>query len=561
MKKLMALALVLAMLAALLAGCGAGGETDGNKGETAAQSGNSDDTGEKVKLTIGISQNTLVEDYETNSYIKWLEEQTGYDIEVQLYAASSADANTQLSVALLDESSQLPDMLLDFRGLGATTWRMYGEDGYFVPLTDYFEDRDGVAKPWYDRLEEIGVEEGTIKQILLAASANDGEVYAFPTLEFGSLDNMDYAVHMNQTWLNELNLEMPSDPESLYEVLKAFKAAHPNSYPLVGLKTTQLCGDVISWLLNMFGYSDDTKYLTLSEDGKTVGNNFTSDAYREGLEYCHKLYSEGLLYITTRPELSSLVNVSDEEMSVGCFVGHPSLVLEANNPCIYNYVACPIWGYAVVNENARRYANFITESAIDNGTVDACWNLLMTMCSKESSYRQRYGEYGTDWEWADEGTVSLTGAAAEIKVLNPTAISSVGNNCLKVVCGTILNNCENEATQISDDMGEWEAYRSELQSQQYEYFYAAAKKNPKYIWPSITLTDEERDEINDTVTNCKEFIQQYRLSFVNGEGGIDPSNDNNWNAYVKGLEDAGLSRWIEKYQEVYNERYIDTVIG
>lgn len=565
MKKLMALLLMVTMLVSLLAGCGTNSEngntnTNTNTNETKAQAGEPVDTGEKVKLTIGIRQNTLIEDYETNSYINWLEEQTGYDIDVQLYVSSSDDANTQLSVQLLNEDGDLPDMLLNFKGLANSTWRMYGEDGYFVSMSDYFADKDGAAKPWYDRLEEIGVSDGLIEQILAACSAGDGEIYAFPTLEFGSADNMDYAVHMNQTWLDELELEMPSDPDSLYEVLKAFKAAYPNSYPLVGQKTSNLSGDVTSWLLNMFGYSDDTKYLTLSEDGKTVDTSFTSDAYREGLQYCNKLYKEGLLYITTASELRSLVNVSDEEMSVGCFVGHPSLILEAGHSCIYNYSACPIWGYAVVNDSARRYENFITEAAVKNGTVDACWNLLMTMCSKESSYRQRYGEYGTDWDWADEGAVSFTGAKAEIKVLRDGTLTSAGNENLKVITATILNNCENEGTQLSDDMDEWNAYKSALQGKQHEYFYAAAEKNPKYTWPIVTLTEEERDEISDTVTNCKNYIQQYRLSFVNGEGGIDPNNDSDWDAYLKGLEDSGLSRWLEKYQEIYTERYADTVI-
>lgn len=564
MKKFLAIVLMLTMLMSIFVGCG---KDDGNAVNPDVTNPNGDnvdkpDNGEKTTITIGIPENTLVEDYDTNDYICWLEEQTGYDLVIQPFAANHGDAATQLSVMLLNDNSTLPDILLNFSGLTATTWRMYGEDGYFVSLTDYFEDREGKAKPWFDRLDEIGVEENYIERVLLAARANDGEIYAFPKLEFGFVDNMDYAVSINQTWLDELNLEMPTDPDSLYEVLKAFKAAHPGCYPLAGLGTTQLSGDVVSWLVNMFTYSDDDKYLTLSADGKTVEQNFTSDGYRKGLEFCNKLYKEGLLYVvSSRAELSALLNVEDEAMSVGCFVGHPTLVLEVDHPSVFNYSAMPIWGYAVTNENNKVYANFITEAAVDHGTVDACWNLLMTMCSQESSIRQRYGIYGEDWEWADEGTKSFLGFDAEIKLYDSTAFNTVGNENLKAICATILNNCENERVQMSDDMSDWEKYKYSMQADQYEYFYAAAEKNPTYIFPTISLTEDERDEYNDLIANCKSYIQQYRTAFVSGDAGIDPNNDNDWNAYVKGLEDCGIADWLALYQKVYNERYIDTVIG
>lgn len=558
MKKLMALLLALTMLIGLLAGCGTNSEQGNN--ETKVQNENAD--GEKTKITIGIRENTLVEDYETNAYKLWLEEQTGYEIEFQLFASGGNDAATQLSVMLVNDNEKLPDMLMCFNTLAATTWRMYGEDGYFISLSEFFDDVDGVAKPWYDRMEEVGASDSYVQQVLKACSGSDGEIYAYPTVEFGSLDNQDYAVHLNKTWLDELGLDIPSDPESLYEVLKAIKAAHPDSFPLVGQKTTAGSGDVVSWLLNMFLYSDDTKYLNVSDDGKTLYTNFTSDEYREGLEYCNKLYSEGLLSIVTSNELKAMVNVDDEDMKVGCFVGHPTLIFEANHPSLYNYVACPIWGNAVVNDNARRNETFITMAAEENGTVEACWNLLMVMVSKESAYRQRYGVLGTDWDWADEGTKSLTGEDAEIKVINQAAFSSLGNNTLHVVSSTLLCNGENEATQLSDDLTEWDAYKYELQGEQWKSFYAAAEKNsPKYTYPIVTLTDDERDEISDITTNCKNWIQEYRTNFVSGANNLNPSNDADWAAYLKGLEDCGLSQWLELYQEVYTSRYYDIVVG
>lgn len=570
MKKLLAMLLMLAMLASLFVGCAGdadtdnGDETKSTSGGDVTEGGNTDDTednGEPVKITIGMRESAMVEDYATNDYFKWLEEQTGYEIEIQLFPSNSGDANTQLSTRLLNEDSTLPDMLLGFRGLSATTWRMYGEDGYFVPLTDYFNDREGKAKVWYDRLEEIGVSDARLKQILLTTTAGDGNNYAFPSLEFGSVDNMDYHVMINQTWLNELNLEMPHDIDSFYETLKAFKAAHPDCYPLIGLKGD--ASDVVSYVINMFTYFDDTQYSEVSEDGKTLEIKYDTDEYREGLEFAHKLYSEGLLYIAgSRAELKAMVNVDDSEMCVGMLVDHPTLIFETGNTALYNYAAVPMWGYAVVNENARRNENFITEAAAEHGIVDECWNLLMVMCSEESSYRQRYGNFGTDWTWADEGTMSTVGLEAEIKVINSGAFTTLGNTCIGIVCATMLNNCENEATQIPDDASEWDIYKYNMMTEQHQYYYEQAEKvNPKYDSPVLTFTQDERDTYNDTISNVKSWIQQYKLGFIMGTDGIDPSNDADWNAYLKGLEDNGIAAWREVYQNVYAERYMADVIG
>lgn len=556
MKRMLSILLALVMLLTLATGCAPSGPTATNpRGEVGK-----DELKKGSTIVIGIQEDTKVEDYETNAYITWLEETTGYNIEIKLFASSGADAATQLSTQLLNENANLPDILLGFTGVNNTAWRMYGMDGYFVPLSDYFADKDGVAKVWYDRMAACGASDSYVQQILTACSAGDGEIYAFPTLQFGTLDNQNYQVSINKTWLEELNLEMPHDADSLYEVLKAFKAAYPNCHPLVGGKTSDRYGDVVSWLLNMFVYTDDSKYFNVSEDGKTLSlDTFTSDAYREGLKYCAKLYSEGLLSMMSRSEIKALVNVADADTRVGCFAGHPSLVYESGNSCIYNYTACPIWGYAIANDNSHVYQTYVTEAAQKHDLVDECWDLLMTMCSEESSYRQRYGVLGKDWDWADEGTKSITGQDAVINVLNEKAFTSVNNDCLHAVYATILNNCENEGTQLRDDLSEWDRYKYSLQADQWKSFYEAAEKNPQYRYPIITLTDDERDELADITQNCKTCIDQYQLGFINGT--YDPNSNADWEAFQKELKKNGIDTWVSRYNEIYTERYYNMVVG
>ena len=69
MKRIIALVLCMIMCLSALAGCG----KDDKKANA-----NEDWDG---KITIGIPDNALVQDYNTNKFSTWLEETTGYDIE------------------------------------------------------------------------------------------------------------------------------------------------------------------------------------------------------------------------------------------------------------------------------------------------------------------------------------------------------------------------------------------------------------------------------------------------------------------------------------------------
>lgn len=550
-KRVLCLVLALILALGMLSACGStdnGGTSDTKNPDSVG--GN--ETGEKISITIGIPEKTNVESYDDNAYVKWLEEQTGYEIKFQLFAATSGDYSTQLSVQILNESSKLPDILMGFEGLSNATWRTYGEDGYFASLTDYFADRDGAAKDWYDRLEEIGLSQGDIDFILTGCSADDGEIYAFPTLEMTSVDTMDYAVQINQTWLDELNLDMPTDAVSLYEVLKAFKAAHPESIPLASYGDDFISGDGVNWLMNMFEYVDDSKWFNMSEDATTLWSPFVTDKYREGLIFCHKLYEEGLFSIlATNAEVRGLVNLPDEDMKIGCLVGHPSVAFEIGHESIYNYTAVPIWGYAVRKADAIRYETYITESAAEDGKVDACWNLLMTMCSEESAYRQRYGVKGTNWVEADEGAKSFLGLDAEVNVIND-CLTSLGSENLKKIVATILNNAESETVQVDENTDAWSKHKYDIQAAQYEYFTAAEAKNPKNLLQPIALRQDEADLTQNERSNTQSWIRQYRLGFIMGSDGLDPSDDADWNAYLKGLEDNGLSVWQEQLQRLYD---------
>ena len=288
MKKVLAIALCLVVVLGLFSGCK-------QSKEDVKHNIRYNDKGQQI-ITIGIPQNTTVKDYDTNAYTLWLEEVSNYDIEWVLYSSSVGDYKTQLATALINQSEPLPDILFGFKGLGDGVWSQYGEDGYFVDLTDYMMDKEGKAKTWWDRAAELDPD--YVDYIIKSATGEDGRIYAFPRVEETVIDTMNSMGYINQEWLKKLNLEMPTDPDSLYKVLKAFQEQDPDGngtndqIPMVcgGPNAGTGTGDGLSWIINMYLYFDQGEYFALSEDGQNVTIPFTSDKFREALIFCRKLY-------------------------------------------------------------------------------------------------------------------------------------------------------------------------------------------------------------------------------------------------------------------------------
>lgn len=539
MKKLIAFLLCLTLVGTLFAGCGPADSTGGDSGNK--------DAGD-ITITIGLLEDVNVQDYETNEFTLWLEEQTGYNLEFYYYAASANDAKSQVST-MVAIGEDLPDIVWNVP-LGSGVIQEFGEDEYIIDLSPYFEDKEK-SKVFWDRMAELPEDyQDTIMRTI--TDKKTGAIYSFPHAEYTVIDTMAYQVYINQEWLDALSLEMPTDTESLYNVLKAFLTQDPNGngqvdeIPLIG---AGLSGNVINWLVNMFTYVDSRTW-NVDENGKLYLPQIT-DEFREALKYINKLVAEGLMpdsvFSMSWTDVKGLLNQADGVEKIGIFVGHPTLVAEMGNEAIYAYEALPYWGNAVMNDNQLYNKTYIS-TGCEN--PDAAWEVLMTMCSKEASYRMRYGNKGTDWVDADEGATSYLGLPAEIKVINEAQATSQGNESWKEISATIMNNAENEASQLDEDTNEWTKKKLQIMADCYEYFQEGMKNNPAVTCPKLIYSLEESEMTINERSNCSNYLNQMRSNFCIGIN--DPSDDAQWNEYVKEVETLGLAAWRDQAQQIYD---------
>lgn len=544
MKKWIALLLCLATLVTLLTGCGKKEETVSDQpGASAA-----DAAGDGVTITIGLPRSALVTDYDNNAFTNWLEEQTGCNIQFQYFQASTSDAKTQLSTMMVS-GEKLPDILYNFQ-LSDDLIKEYGDDGYFLDLHDYYADREGASKVFWERLQEIPEEE-QVTNVRRMTDVENGAMYSLPCIQTSDIDTMDYQMWINQTWLDELNLQAPTDPDELYEVLKAFKQRDPDCVPLAGIENS-MGGDVINWIVNMFTYCDDTRRWNVDETGKLY-MPYTTDDYRQALIYMHKLVQEGLMtplcWTIKIQEMQALTSPADNDPMVGIFAGHLTLHVTPGSEVLYNYKPLDLFGNAVINENINRRSTFITT---DCENPDAAFALAMALYSKEAGWRLRYGEQGVNWDYADEGTESYLGKPAEIKILDDPFAKL--NSCLwGDMAASLLTDAEGESAEKVEGTDAWADYKNTIVAEQVANYHAAAEaNNPKTLCPPLIQTTQEKDEILQIKSDVLTIINKCRAQFANGE--LDPNDDAAWNDYLAQLDTLGLAQYQAQSQAIYDRQ-------
>lgn len=549
MKKTLTLLFCLLMVLALLAGCTDTGDTSTTTPD-----------GKKI-ITIGLPKSTRVTDYSTNSYTLWLEEVSGCEIEFVMYATASSDYEKQLSTDTAGDM-ELPDILLGLN-LSEAMVRDYGEDGYFIDLSKYFNDREKSANFWYMMETYLSEEEQEkVWQNIHAKSRDDSEdlenspIYCLPTMETTLIDTMDFIPLINQEWLDRLKLDAPTTPDELLTVLRKFKAEDANGngdpndeYPLLGPAGDALSygGSTIDWLINFFIYQNDAYNFNIDANGKLY-LPYDQPKYKEALQYIHTLYEEGLMHQATltanyKGVKPTLMNTD----TVGVTLIHPSQGFDMTSEAICKWSALNLYGNVYYNDNAFSRNVFITDDCDD---PDAAWDLLMHMYTYESAVRQRYGEKGVDWDWADEGATSVMGLTATIKVYGD--IWGTNNNkSWNALRGGIFPYSENECNQPTGQESKQLQHKYDLYKELTTNFNAALDKvDQSLVCPWLRFSDEE-DDMSPYRDDLKTAIDSWQKRFING----DKNLDTDWDDYLDELDDLGIDDYIAAGQHCYDRMY------
>ncbi len=544
MKKLLAIILALVTVLSLCACVKTGAYTDpDNKGYLTAEG--------KTKLTIGVKADALIMDLDNNALTKWVEEQCDVDIEFMEFAGGT-DIPTQISTAIAARQ-ELPDIVIGV-DLGDKMLNRYGKDGYIIDLQEYFADKEGASKIFWDRITTELTED---QQRLILTRIQDpvtGEIFAVPMVETSLVDKLQGTAWINVEWLDKLGLEKPTNTDELYEVLKAFKTKDPNGngmadeIPLYGSSSAG-ASDVVNWLMNMCTYYNKTRIWMVDENNKLYVP-YTQDGFRDGLKLVSKLYKEGLLSNMVFSGMEkSITTPTNGTALCGIFCGHLTVHIQNNNPLINQYEPLKTWGNAVTADMSINKSTWITENCAE-GKRDKAFEVLMTLWSWEGSMRMRYGEFGVNWDYADEGAVSDMGLPATYKLINDPFAQQ--NTCRWPSMATLNVYAECETAQLTAESDSFYATRIKKHAEAYKLWEEARNSTTTLdrIARPFTTTVEEQEKVQMERTNVDDYREKAFVDFITGK--LDINSDKVWQEYLDKLNELGLPAVMDYAQDAYD---------
>jgi len=510
-----------------------------------------------ITLKVAVTDLAAIETWEDNAYIKWMEEVTNVDLTFELIPYEGRAEK----LGLLLSSGSYPDM---FWGVGMTDAmisRFGVDEQMFLPLNDLIEEHGNFIKRVFETYPGT---EGLITEL-------DGNIYSLPEVNECYHCSAPHKFWINQTWLDNLGLEMPTTLDELYNVLVAFRDQDANGngdpsdeIPLAGDYADGWYTNVEFPIMNAFTYYnldlDKTATTGSTAFGMYVDNGqivtpFAKEEFKQGVEFVAKLVEEGLIYEGSfTQDLAGLTNICESGRlgaSSGGYILFASLggeayrqyapVMPVAGPDGYqNIVSYP---YDAVGGNVFTIS-FDTEYPVE------CFKIGDLFYSYASTMRSYYGVYGEQWTDAEEGVMGISGDPSMYKLLVPWQESEPQSYCVLQMVpsfrtgGFRLGEPSAPGLDIySGDGLETLLYQA---TKEYKAFTDDAK-----AMPPLTFSDAENSEMAVIKANLVNTVKEGMFAFFNGTKTVA----NDYDAWLAELETQGLSTLVGFYQNAYDAQY------
>ncbi len=526
-KQLLALALAIALLLPMVA----------------CQKPNN--TAEPIVIRLCAPQNAFIEDFETNEYKLWLEEQTGYKIEMTWLPEKEAG---ELARNALINGIDLPDAYVGFNTypiFSETNLMQLGENGFIIPLDTLIEKYGENLKSVWSELSEYNV-----KALMTSA---DGHIYYMPGFSSSVITRYRQVMWLNKNWLDTLGLSVPTTTDEFRDVLYAFLTRDPNGnnindeIPLAGTES-YMGKQVYDYLFNAFIYNNEKNSRLLLENGK-IGFAPIENEWREALVYMRGLYKDGLIspLSFTQDDAGMKQMATDSRDILGGFTTSGiTYTVQQNSPEILSrYIGiAPLMGpdgvqLATVSIPLPKANGVITSASKHPEEVFKLFDLML---SEEACLRGRYGEQGVDWDFASEGDVSIYGTPATIDIKNQIWNTPQNKHLKQIVPYVSRPKFSGGVT--------WDGNVTDGEYMNAQAAMLYAPYEPKEFVGVLIFTPAEEFAIQKQRGNIEKYVNTSIADFITGKSDINKHSE--WGAYIKGFDELGLSEFIAVCQIAYD---------
>ena len=547
--KLLSLALCAAMLLSCLTACG---PTGGNQKDA-----------DQTEFLITGGMGSLSRGNDGNPVLEQLAENAGVEIEWDLMSDSLGE-----KVGVMIGGDQLPDAFIAV-GFNANDINEYGSDGTFIDLTPY------ITPEIMPNLSKILEDHPEIKAAITMA---DGKIYGLPsgelmgTAAIGAEEDLSiYSIPefsmINKTWLDELNLPVPTNLTELHDALVAFKENDmatrygnaPGSTIPMSTGFDQWCwGQEIFYAgFGFTNFTSDVCFDLIAHDDGSVEFVCASDRYRDAITYFHDWFAEGLmdLEMFSQSDSQLISKVSQGRAGVTTWWYIDQIAGDLADDFVF---LPPLDGPVGTKYEGTHTVNLRAAPPVTSGNLNitrACGNpeLLCKYFDQwydgEIVMQLQYAPIGVYWSEKDENGVwqvitedeaqaqygkSSGDLKAEYEVYGP-----------RLILPEYYNNVfylEDRAVERLEDLMEyWMPYVDDT----------AAYPN------DVTFTEDELEIISRYRPDFASQVSEKEGTWIKNGG----PTDEEWNEYLTMLKDScGMDKLLTVYQDAYT-RYLEAQKG
>lgn len=449
-----------------------------------------------------------------------------------------------------------PDSLTDFifsAGFSDSDLLKYADQGIIIPLEEYIDAYMPNLSAVFEKYPEYRT----------MCTDTEGHIWALPWIEqLGSekeaiqtVGNMSF---INKKWLDFLGLDIPETVDEFEQVLIAFRDNASELQEEFGIEGSIIPMSCIindgdqdpSILINGFGEgygdADKTRHIAVTNDLEVICAA-TQQGYKEGIEWLHSLYDQGLIDPEAfTQEWSTYVSKGKSGRYGVCFSWDV-----ANIDNLEDWVPLPALTADTTNitpQNGSFTSGFergrcVVTAVAENPALVCAW--LDQMYDPFQSPQNNWGTYGEDDDF-DIFELGENADSEEMLVHAPLGDASpVEVREAEMVGGplAVLDDYYDVYVTCPDDA----QYRLDWIKE-----YYTPDMNNDYVYPNVFMDREDTEELSNLQADIEKTINAYKSEWI-----MNGFTDADWDNYLQELDAYGLQEYLDIFQKYLDSYYAD----
>ena len=380
---------------------------------------------------------------------------------------------------------------------------------------------------------------------------NDEEIRKVLTTDTGAIVNIagratggrPQGFGIRKDWLDKAGLDIPVTYDELHDVLTVFKNDYDCEQPLLMFSTGFLDND---FLCAGLGMTQSGYYV----DNGTVKFAYLEDSFREYATMIKEWYSEGLLskdFLNNVQGMGISYDAQMQDGSAGVFMTGVDIFSNSSK----EGASDPDWEAVPMADMTRTGKETITLGRTPNADpLSNAWNVTTGVeedrmeyvlgfanwfFTEDGSIACNFGIEGESFEYDSDGNPRLT----ELVTNNPEGMGSF------IAEAKYLNWC---APYCLDERYYDSIYDTQAQADANEIWNSNRDTTQKYYGE---MTADENAAYSDKYSDIDTYISNMSISFMTGAADIDAE----WDDFVSQIQSMGIDDCIQIKQQAY-DRYL-----